>query len=158
MASDTGDNQTSTRSASRESEAEDKDQKTDPQVDDHLKEASNNADSEEDGEAHEDEIETTKATESLAQNTTNMPVHLEEDSNAPPLPKEDVPPLPLEAPPGTEEDDGWAPMWDDASQAFYFVNRFTGASQWTNPRVPEASAQIAGPPGVSLPPKPTICS
>ncbi|KAI6248781.1 hypothetical protein HI914_02549 [Erysiphe necator] len=54
------------------------------------------------------------------------------------------PPLPSEPPPGTtqEVDDGWAPIWDKSAQGFYFYNRFTGASQWTNPRVPEASAQV----------------
>ena len=68
----------------------------------------------------------------------------------PPLPNEAVPPLPAEPPPApTEEDDGWAPVWDDTSQAFYFYNRFTGATQWTNPRVPQAST--SGPPGVEPP-------
>jgi WW domain len=66
---------------------------------------------------------------------------------APPLPTEDTPPLPVEAPPATataEEDDGWAPIWEETSQAFYFYNRFTGATQWHNPRVPEAPL----PPGI----------
>jgi hypothetical protein len=53
----------------------------------------------------------------------------------PPLPNEE-PPLPAEDP----EDDGWAPVWDANAQAFYFYNRFTQATQWTNPRVPEASS------------------
>jgi hypothetical protein len=63
--------------------------------------------------------------------------------SAPPLPQEDAPPLPDEAPPLPEEeppDDGWAPVWDEKAQAFYFYNRFTQASQWDNPRVPEASS------------------
>lgn len=47
---------------------------------------------------------------------------------APPLPDEEVP------------DDGWAPVWDDNSQAYYFYNRFTGLSQWENPRVPDAQS------------------
>ena len=63
----------------------------------------------------------------------------------PPLPDE-APPLPQEAPPGQVEDDGWAPIWDDTHQAYYFFNRFTNASQWTNPRVPEATD--SEPPGV----------
>jgi hypothetical protein len=59
----------------------------------------------------------------------------------------DAPPLPPEAPPGTvEQDDGWEPIWEESAQAFYFYNRFTGVTQWNNPRVPEAS--VAGPPGV----------
>ncbi|KAL9108543.1 MAG: hypothetical protein Q9187_008281 [Circinaria calcarea] len=63
----------------------------------------------------------------------------------PPLPQE-TPPLPAEVPPPTNvQDDGWAPVWDENAQAYYFFNRFTGASQWTNPRVPEVQP---GPPGV----------
>lgn len=76
----------------------------------------------------------------------------DESTSAPPLPSEDIPPLPAEEPPlpseapstKTEEDDGWAPIWEEISQAFYFYNRFTGATQWHNPRVPEAPL----PPGV----------
>jgi hypothetical protein len=68
----------------------------------------------------------------------------------PPLPDEAIPPLPLEPPPAVvEEDDGWAPVWEESAQAFYFYNRFTGATQWTNPRVPEATA-----PGVEAPQPP----
>lgn len=67
------------------------------------------------------------------------------------------PPLPLEPPP--QPDDGWDPVWDETAQAFYFYNRFTGASQWTNPRVPYAQPDLPGvgnydrmPPDPSLPP------
>lgn len=71
-------------------------------------------------------------------------------SDAPPLPDETLPPLPPlpnEEPPATiQEDDGWAPVWDEMNQAFYFYNRFTGATQWDNPRVPEIPQP--GPPGV----------
>ncbi|KAI4123265.1 MAG: hypothetical protein LQ338_005346 [Usnochroma carphineum] len=63
-----------------------------------------------------------------------------------PLPQENIPPLPAEAPPGEVQDDGWDPIWDDTAQAYYFYNRFTGVSQWTNPRV--LDAQQPGPPGV----------
>lgn len=60
----------------------------------------------------------------------------EHDVGAPPLPSEPVPPpLPAEALP----DDGWDPLWDENAQAFYFHNRFTQATQWENPRVPQAS-------------------
>ncbi|EAW17834.1 WW domain-containing protein [Aspergillus fischeri NRRL 181] len=63
----------------------------------------------------------------------------EEDASAPPLPDEPLPPpLPNEAPP--DEDDGWEPVWDATAQAYYFYNRFTGVSQWENPRVPDAPA------------------
>lgn len=61
-------------------------------------------------------------------------------SDAPPLPKEPLPPLPIEAPP----DDGWDPIWDKNAQAYYFYNRITQATQWTNPRVPGANAPGVG--------------
>ncbi len=61
---------------------------------------------------------------------------------APPLPEEAAPPLPMEAPP--VEDDGWDPVWDPNAQAYYFFNRFTQLSQWTNPRVPEAQPAAPG--------------
>lgn len=53
---------------------------------------------------------------------------------------DDAPPLPNEAPPGQEADDGWSAEWDATHQAWYFYNRFTGVSQWDNPRVPTAAA------------------
>ncbi|OAX78261.1 hypothetical protein ACJ72_07435 [Emergomyces africanus] len=66
----------------------------------------------------------------------------EHNNSAPSLPQEDLPPpLPNEAPPGQVEDDGWDPVWDDSAQAYYFYNRFTGLSQWENPRVPAAPPQ-----------------
>lgn len=67
------------------------------------------------------------------------------ETEEPPLPQEEVPPLPAEPPPSEAPDDGWAPVWDDNAHAYYFYNRLTGASQWTNPRVPETQP---GPPGV----------
>lgn len=63
---------------------------------------------------------------------------------APPLPDEELPPLPNEAPPGHEADDGWEPVWDGNAQAYYFYNRYTGVSQWDNPRVPVASTGAPG--------------
>jgi hypothetical protein len=86
--------------------------------------------------------------------STPAPSKAEEDqlnrstdgAETPPLPEEQPPPLPTEAPPDQVEDDGWAPIWDDNAQAFYFYNRFTNVSQWENPRVPEV-AQLQ-PPGV----------
>lgn len=65
-------------------------------------------------------------------------------NDGPPLPEEDVPPLPDEAPPAGAQDDGWAPVWDDNAQAYYFFNRFTGLTQWTNPRVPEVQPTAPG--------------
>jgi hypothetical protein len=75
---------------------------------------------------------------------------LEDDDRSedtPPLPNEDIPPLPQEPPP--VEDDGWAPVWEETAQAFYFYNRFTGATQWTNPRVPEASQFVETAPSMA---------
>lgn len=57
---------------------------------------------------------------------------------------DDKPPLPDEAPPGNlAADDGWQPVWDHGSQAYYFFNRFTNLTTWTNPRVPEVVATEA---------------
>ncbi|RDH33644.1 hypothetical protein BDQ94DRAFT_143494 [Aspergillus welwitschiae] len=64
-----------------------------------------------------------------------------ESDSAPPLPDEVPPPLPNEVPPGDNKDDGWEPVWDPTAQAYYFYNRFTGVSQWENPRVPGATAK-----------------
>lgn len=53
------------------------------------------------------------------------------------------PPLPDEPPPSSTTidpvDDGWQPVWEETAQAFYFYNKFTGVTTWTNPRVPEAT-------------------
>ncbi|OJJ72438.1 hypothetical protein ASPBRDRAFT_539397 [Aspergillus brasiliensis CBS 101740] len=68
------------------------------------------------------------------------PQEATESESAPPLPDEVPPPLPSEAPPG-DKDDGWEPVWDPNAQAYYFYNRFTGVSQWENPRVPDAAAK-----------------
>ena len=64
----------------------------------------------------------------------------------PPLPDEEAPlplerPLPDEQPPlpyDEPEDDGWEARQDPTSLSWYFFNRFTGLSQWENPRVPDA--------------------
>lgn len=65
------------------------------------------------------------------------------------MPTEDPPPLPAEPPPTEIKDDGWAPVWDENAQAFYFYNRFTQMTQWENPRVPQSTAGVVdnGPPG-----------
>jgi hypothetical protein len=88
-------------------------------------------------------------------NATTSESAADGSAEAPPLPEEAIPPLPSEAPPAIEpQDDGWAPVWEESAQAFYFYNRFTGATQWTNPRVPE----VAGPPGVGVAPPTEIAS
>jgi hypothetical protein len=85
-------------------------------------------------------------------NTTEPSAH-DGTTEAPHLPEEALPPLPNELPPpAAEVDDGWAPVWDQTAQAFYFYNRFTQATQWTNPRVPDTTATAQpGPPGVTSP-------
>lgn len=73
-------------------------------------------------------------------------------NDAPPLPNEPTPggggdgapPLPAEAPPGQEADDGWSAQWDATNQTWYFYNRFTGVSQWDNPRQPTSTTADAG--------------
>lgn len=70
----------------------------------------------------------------------NSPRSSATSSAASPLPEEQgktAPPLPMEASP--VEDDGWDPVWDESAQSYYFYNRFTQQSQWTNPRVPDAT-------------------
>ncbi|CZR69670.1 uncharacterized protein PAC_19570 [Phialocephala subalpina] len=115
-------------------------------------------DDRDEGEASSDEDEgrvvtTEKDAEWLEKhNATSSLSGADGSAEAPPLPEEaipplpsEAPPLPAEAPPTTDlEDDGWAPIWEESAQAFYFYNRFTHATQWTNPRVPE----VAGAPGV----------
>ncbi|EGY19338.1 WW domain-containing protein [Verticillium dahliae VdLs.17] len=59
----------------------------------------------------------------------------------PPLPSE-APPLPDEAPPAAG-DDGWDFQWDATTQAYFFYNRFTGATQWDNPRLAAAGSSSA---------------
>lgn len=59
-----------------------------------------------------------------------------------PAPNSEAPPLPSEAPP-QQSDDGWSAEWDAANQRWYFYNRFTGLSQWDNPRVPTAAETAA---------------
>ena len=71
--------------------------------------------------------------------------NLEDDQTTGPSLPHKAPPLPLEASTPSAQDDGWAPVWDENAQAYYFFNRLTGASQWTNPRVPDVQP---GPPGV----------
>lgn len=83
-------------------------------------------------------------------------------TNAPPLPAEELPPLP-NAPPLPEEplptqDDGWEPVWESTAQAYYFYNRFTQATQWDNPRIPEQPLAAPGTTSVDVPkdPPPTL--
>ena len=57
-----------------------------------------------------------------------------------PLPYDDAPPLPDEAPPQQGEDDGWEFYLDQNTNRYYFLNRFTGVSQWENPRRPGETA------------------
>ncbi|GAB7346981.1 hypothetical protein MBLNU459_g3136t1 [Dothideomycetes sp. NU459] len=84
----------------------------------------------------------------------------DKNGEAPPLPDEPLPggpPLPNEPVPVPVEDDGWEAFQDPNTFQYYFVNRFTGVSQWENPRVPNnphASGSIhhsSGAPGTAQP-------
>lgn len=93
--------------------------------------------------------ETSKQRTQTTSETSHSQPPLPDEPLPPPLPDE---PVPEQQKPETEaqpEDDGWAPLWDESAQAFYFYNRFTGISQWENPRVPEASTQISSAPGTT---------
>lgn len=79
----------------------------------------------------------------------------EERDDNPPLPDEEPPPLPDEEPPTEHQwNDGWEHRWDYTFGAVYFFNRFTGKSQWDNPRMPKAggSSVKAGTPIASAAP------
>lgn len=102
---------------------------------------------------------TTKSSVESSSNRAATASHLPEPRitvlDAPPLPDEDIPPLPSETPP--VQDDGWDAVWDANVGAYYFYNRFTHATQWENPRVPEAAssstpasmpASMPAPPGL----------
>ncbi|KAJ4165528.1 hypothetical protein LMH87_007158 [Akanthomyces muscarius] len=76
--------------------------------------------------------------------------------SAPPLPSEptpDGPPLPSEPVPS---DDGWDCQFDAATQAWFFYNRFTGKTQWDNPRVPTTTAAAAAAAATSSAPPPQL--
>lgn len=87
-------------------------------------------------------FETLKPERSRVDSQDSVSNHSSSDL-ARPIPNESAPPpLPNERPPSgrpTSEDDGWQPVWSDGTQAFYFYNRFTQATQWDNPRVPHAT-------------------
>lgn len=79
------------------------------------------------------------------QKEAEPPLPNEPVPSGPPLPKEPVPPV---------EDDGWDCQFDPTTQAWFFYNRFTGKTQWDNPRVPDATAATAAPAGESSGPRP----
>ncbi|KAI3336877.1 hypothetical protein HD806DRAFT_21414 [Xylariaceae sp. AK1471] len=77
-------------------------------------------------------------------------------SKPPPLPNE---PLPAQQDDQDEQDDGWEFQWDQASQAYFFWNRFTNKTTWENPRVPVQpqvsttdNTQLHTPPATAVPP------
>jgi hypothetical protein len=77
---------------------------------------------------------------------TSSPKSDKNRDDAPPLPNE-APPLPAGPPP--VQDDGWDFHWDATNQAYFFHNRFTGATTWENPRTTAPAAAAAGAPGTS---------
>ncbi|KAF5669583.1 WW domain-containing protein [Fusarium heterosporum] len=91
----------------------------------------------ESGEASESPSDSNAVDEKSAPPLPNEPT-----PDGPPLPSEPLPsgpPLPNEPAP-QQEDDGWDCQWDPATQAWFFINRFTGKSQWDNPRVATSAA------------------
>lgn len=103
-----------------------------------------------DSRSEEGEARSNDSQEEVEQDTRDEDENTE-SNGAPPLPNEptpgssDAPPLPTEAPPGhaAEADDGWSAQWDATNQTWYFYNRFTGISQWDNPRLADAPTTIA---------------
>ncbi|KAM0436726.1 hypothetical protein ACHAPT_002437 [Fusarium lateritium] len=83
------------------------------------------------------------------------PLPNEPSPDGPPLPNEPVPggapPLPNEPAP-QPEDDGWDCQWDPNTQSWFFANRFTGKTQWENPRVAVAPAAPGTQSSVPKPP------
>ncbi|KAF4459599.1 WW domain-containing [Fusarium albosuccineum] len=93
------------------------------------------------GEASE-EPESPAARNKPAEDEDAPPLPNEPTPDGPPLPKEPAPsgpPLPNEPTPQSG-DDGWDCQWDPNTHAWFFINRFTGKSQWENPRVVTAPA------------------
>ncbi|KAJ5534023.1 hypothetical protein N7527_000277 [Penicillium freii] len=111
-------------------------------------EAKHDIDSQKDEEGKNGETQPSEEPETDASKSHPDEHEQDELTSAPPLPAEVPPPLPTEAPPA-QADDGWEPAWDATAGAYYFYNRFTGVSQWENPRVPElpAAAAIPAAPG-----------
>jgi hypothetical protein len=74
-------------------------------------------------------------------------ISIQSETSTPPLPDEVPPPLPDEPPPPIpdkkSEDDGWQPIWDETHQAYYFFNKYTNESTWTNPRLPHGPESAA---------------
>lgn len=101
----------------------------------------------EDGEEKKDEHNTTSSKE--PEPTIDAPPLPDEPipgaaAPAAAAPHDDAPPLPNEAPPPQQQsDDGWSAEWDAANQRWYFYNRFTGVSQWDNPRVATNDAEAS---------------
>ena len=82
------------------------------------------------------------------------PLPNEKAPDGPPLPAEPVPegpPLPQEPEPQQQDDDGWDCQWEPNTQAWYFVNRLTGKSQWENPRAASTPAAAPLPPSSERP-------
>lgn len=103
----------------------------------------------EDGQFEEGEVDEQNPSPPPGRDSSSSPADAESSAKAqdtPPLPTEPIPssstapPLPSEPAPGQEQsaEDGWSAEWDAVRNAWYFYNRFTGHSQWDNPRVPNA--------------------
>ncbi|KAK6333674.1 hypothetical protein TWF730_003858 [Orbilia blumenaviensis] len=53
----------------------------------------------------------------------------------------ELPPLPPGPPPEEPPSDGWEAIWEPTAGQYYFYNRHTGETTWTNPRVPPTEAE-----------------
>lgn len=114
-----------------------------------------------DGAAKDSETDDATPAGDTEAKTENQDEDQDETEDTSPLPSEaipDGPPLPEEPAP-EPEDDGWEAQLEPYSGRWYFANRFTGVTQWENPRVPEAAnvANVAAEEAVAAgaPPAPT---
>ncbi|KAH8176348.1 WW domain-containing protein [Sarocladium implicatum] len=97
----------------------------------------------------EDRAEAEEATNKSDTDSEGEVKEADDDTKNPPLPNEPTPsgpPLPNEPAPA-QEDDGWDCQFDPNSQSWFFYNRFTGKTQWENPRVPTAETAVPAAPG-----------
>ena len=101
-------------------------------------------------EASTSDIEEGQASESEAKDEVTHKAATEASSSgkhqaSPTTHPDDGTPL-LAEPASTTQDDGWDCQWDASIQAWFFHNRFTGKTQWDNPRTTaDLTANVAIP-------------
>ncbi|KAK7414877.1 hypothetical protein QQX98_006298 [Neonectria punicea] len=109
-----------------ESPAKDADTETAKEQEDQQEDRQEDSEDREPGEVAEPDSEAPKATQDASASEDAPPLPNEPTQDGPPLPNEPVP---------APADDGWDCQWDPTTQSWFFVNRFTGKSQWENPRI-----------------------